>query len=118
MNDQKMTNALQWLSNRGDSAKTCSFLKELMTSEDADEVIHLWLNEGFTPETSRIDRVCQLMAELENLVDGCQKEALMLMAALLPIASPLYLHEVCDSIDLWHHELGLKMNPKYSRPCH
>lgn len=115
MNDQKKFNAHQWLSNRSDSVKTCSFLKELMSSKDADEIIHLWLDQGFPSQTSRIDRVCKLMAELEDLTDECQKEALMLMAALLPVASPLYLHEVCDSIELWHHELGLKMEPKYSR---
>ena len=115
MNDQNTTNTIQWLANRSDAVHSCSFLKELMNSEDADEIIQMWLDRGFPSETSQVDRVCNLMTELEDLAEVCPKESLMLMAALLPVASPLYLHEVCDSIDLWHHEIGLMMNPKYSR---
>ena len=115
MNDLNITNAIKWLANRSDAVKSCSFLKKLLTSEEADEIIHMWLDRGFPSETSQVDRVCKLMTELEDLAEVCPKESLLLMAALLPIASPLYLHEVCDSIDLWHHELSLKMNPKYSR---
>ena len=110
MNDQNTANVLQWLSNRENTVKSCTFLKELMTSENADEIIHLWLDLGFPSETSRVERVCELMTELESLTEICPEESLLLMTSLQPIASDLYLYEIYDSIGLWLHEHGLKLN--------
>jgi hypothetical protein len=109
MNDQQIVKTLQWLSNRKDIIKTCSFLNEFMTSDDAFEIIRLWLDRGFPTDMSQKDKVCALMTELEDWADECPKKALLLMTALQPIASDLYLYDVYDSIGLWHHELGLQM---------
>ncbi|OYW72161.1 MAG: hypothetical protein B7Z37_25655 [Verrucomicrobia bacterium 12-59-8] len=112
MNDQQIVKTLQWLSNRKDSVKTCTFLNEFMTSDDASEIIRLWLDQGFPAGMSQKDKVCALMTELENWADECTKNVLLLMTALQPIAGPLYLYDVCDAIGLWHHEIGLQMNSK------
>ncbi len=106
MNDQKITKIIEWLGRRRDSTQAYSFLKEFITSENASEIIRLWLDQGFPVGMNQDDRACELMSELENFADEIPNEALLLMTALHPIASQLYLHDVCDAIGLWQHELG------------
>lgn len=106
MNDQQTTKIIQWLESRRDSIKACSLLKEFTTSENASEIIRLWMDQGFPVGMNQDDRACELMSELENFADDIPKETLLLMTALQPVASHLYLHDVCDAIGLWQHELG------------
>jgi hypothetical protein len=47
------------------------------------------------------DAVRQTMRKFESLAATSQPTACALMARLWPVASGLFMHDVCDAIDLW-----------------
>lgn len=47
------------------------------------------------------DRVASVMQSLEEMAEHRVEAACCLMLSLLPVASDLMLHDICDGIDLW-----------------
>lgn len=81
-----------------------------MEHKRADDTVRLLLDEGFPASTNEDNRVEQLHARLEALIDHCPREALALMEALAPIASDLYLHHIYNSIGIYLYDVGPKVN--------
>lgn len=73
------------------------------SAEDAEAVIEqlLHLSTEGTPE----GKINEAMTKLEKLADSYPGLTLLLMAALEPKASDLYLHDVSDSIGIWEWEI-------------
>lgn len=51
--------------------------------------------------SSKEDYVQSLMMRLEEFAESEPNKACCLMTALWPVASELFMHDICDGIDLW-----------------
>lgn len=65
------------------------------------EAAQKMLRRSEMDDTSKEDYVLAVMVRLEELAESEPAQACGLMTALWLIASELFMHDVCDSIDLW-----------------
>ncbi len=60
-----------------------------------------------TQQDSTYEAALQKMHSLEALASTDWPSACRQMITLYPVASDGYMHDICDSIDLWIYERGL-----------
>lgn len=73
-------------------------------------------NKERQAEASKViqaNALVSFMTLLESMMDVDQVVATCLMTRLYPVASQIYLHEVCDAIDLWMDQASGEELEKY-----
>jgi hypothetical protein len=76
-------------------------LDRIIDRQDGSRLVPELIASVRSPGKSEEEAVSRAMLYLESFANTSQPSACVLMTYLWPIADDLYMHDVCDSIDLW-----------------
>ena len=119
ISDDKIKTTVKRLQARDFGPETLAFLSEIVTERKVRELLIEMLDfesrAGQTPE----DAVYHIMDTAQAMIDFDKLAACLLMSQLYRGADDLYMHDVCNSIDIWifkNHTPDLKRHLQLNPP--
>jgi hypothetical protein len=104
LSDDAISRTVRLLHARDFSVGTQSLLREIIDQKKIAPLLIEMLNyeklESENPETA----VSKTMVILESLIHVDRLAACLLMSQLYMIADDLYMHHICNAIDMWIYE--------------
>jgi hypothetical protein len=117
--DNMIETAVRLLHARDFGPNTLTLLKEIVTERRVRDLLVKMLDfEGRNSQKSE-DAIYYIMDIAQAMIDFNRLMACLLMAQLYNFADDLYMHDVCNSIDIWiykNHTPDLQRHLQLNQP--